>query len=119
MSGSTILWIIIIGGLFYWMMRKGGCGMGHGGHGGHGRHGGHGSGGGEGEHSGPGQGSDSGSFQMVKDPACGMFVNPQNSINSRHMSETFYFCSSACKEDFDREPVKYMKEETKQGGCCG
>ncbi len=27
MSASTILWIIIIGGLVFWMMRRGGCGM--------------------------------------------------------------------------------------------
>ncbi|KKM75954.1 hypothetical protein LCGC14_1385060 [marine sediment metagenome] len=54
-SVGTILWIIIIGGLFFWMMRRGGCGMmGHGGHGGHG------SGGGEEGHSGHEQGSGGG-----------------------------------------------------------
>lgn len=32
MKVSSILSIIIFGGLFYLMMRKGGCGMGHRGH---------------------------------------------------------------------------------------
>ena len=111
MSGSTILWIIIIGGLFFWMMRKGGCGAGHGGHD---------SGGGEG-HSGHGEEEERKTPGMVKDPVCGMFVDPKNSLSSRHMNATFYFCSQACKDKFSGEPMKYMKmkKETKKGGCCG
>ncbi len=114
MSAGTILWIIIIGGLVFWMMRRGGCGMmGHGGHGGHG------SDGGQGGHSGQGEGSGSGSSRMIKDPVCGMFVDPQTSISSQHMGQNLYFCSPACKGNFDKEPKKYMKKETKRGGCCG
>ncbi|MFQ5868136.1 MAG: YHS domain-containing protein [bacterium] len=108
MSVSTILWIIIIGGLFFWMMRRGGCGMmGHGGHGGHG------SGGGQKGHSGHGEGSGRGSSLMIKDPVCGMFVDPQTSTSSQHMGKTFYFCDEVCKKEFDKEPMKYMKMETK------
>lgn len=34
---ESILWFLIFGGLFYFMMRMGGCGMhSHGGHGNHG-----------------------------------------------------------------------------------
>ena len=36
MSVSTILLAIIIGALFFWMMKRSGCCGGHGGHGGHG-----------------------------------------------------------------------------------
>ena len=111
---STILWIVIIGGVLFWMMKRGGCGMGHGGHGGHG------SDGGQEGHSGHGAGSGPGGSQMLKDPVCGMFVDPQAANNSRHMGQTFYFCSPACKGKFDKEPMKYMKkEEPKRGGCCG
>lgn len=117
MSVGTILWIIIIGGVFFWMMRRGGCGMM--GHGGHGGDGGHRSGGGPEGHSGHEQGSRGGGSRMIKDPVCGMFVDPQASINSQHMGQNLYFCSPACKEDFDKEPTKYMKKETKRGGCCG
>lgn len=37
---SSILWFLITGAIFYWIMRMGGCGAhGHGGYGGHGGHG--------------------------------------------------------------------------------
>jgi YHS domain-containing protein len=113
MKVNSILSIIIIGGLFYLMMRRGGCGMGHGGHGEHG------SGDGQGRHSNHGEGSGSGGPRMIKDSVCGVFVDFQTSISSKHMGQNFYFCSPACKENFDKEPMKYMKKETKQRGCCG
>ena len=55
---------------------------------------------------------------MVKDPVCGMIVNPQNAITVRYQGQTYYFCSQMCKMMFEREPGKYvtapretMKEE--------
>ena len=51
---------------------------------------------------------------MIKDPVCGMFVDSQTSISSQHMGETFYFCSAACKGNFDKEPMKYMRKEDKK-----
>lgn len=113
MKVNSILSIIIFGGLFYLMMRKGGCGMGHRGHGGYG------SGDGQGRHSNHEEGSGSGGSRMIKDPVCGVFVDLQTSISSKHMGQNFYFCSPACKENFDKEPMKSMKKETKRGGCCG
>lgn len=87
---------------------------------GHGGHGGHGSSDGQGRHSNHhGESSDSGGSRMIKDPVCGVFVDPQTSISSKHMGQNFYFCSPACKENFDKEPMKYMKKEKKRGGCCG
>lgn len=77
MKVSSILSIIIIGGLFYLMMRRGGCGMGHGGHGEHS------SGDGQGRHSNHGEGSGSGGSWMIKDPVCGVFVDLQTSISSK------------------------------------
>jgi len=86
---------------------------------GHGGHGGHGSGdNGQERHSNHEEGSGSGS-RMIKDPVCGVFVDLQTSISSKHMGQNFYFCSPACKENFDKEPMKYMKKETKQRSCCG
>lgn len=108
MKVSSILSIIIFGGLFYLMMRRGGCGMGHRGHGGHG------SGDGQGRHSNHEEGSGSGGSRMIKDPVCGVFVDLQTSISSKHMGQNFYFCSPACKENFDKEPMKYIKKEE----CC-
>jgi len=86
------LWFLVIGGLFYFMMRMGGCG-GHA-HGGRGRHGGH-----------PEGGSKTGGN---KDPVCGMDVEVTDGVMSRqHMGRTFYFCSSPCMEKFDKDPVAY------------
>jgi len=107
MRMSTILWIIIIGGLFFWMMRRG-----HGG--GHGVMG-------QGGSSAPGGGAGPGGSQMVKDPVCGTFVDPKVSpVSSWHMGQTLYFCSPACKENFDKEPMKYVAKEKpkRRGGCC-
>lgn len=115
MSVSTILLAIIIGALFFLMMKRGGCCgiMGHGGHGGHGP------GGGQGGHPGHGGVSGGGSSQMIKDPVCGMFVDSQTSISSRHMGKTFHFCSAACKGNFDKEPMKYRRKEDKKISDCG
>lgn len=59
----------------------------------------------------------------MKDPVCGMTVKKKETvITSEHMGQTFYFCSLACKESFDREPMKYVKGESMEkghrGGCC-
>ena len=82
---------------------------------GHGGHGGHGSGDdGQGRHSNHEEGSGSGGSRMIKDLVCGVFVDLQISISSKHMGQNFYFCSPACKENFDKEPMKYTKKEQ----CC-
>lgn len=44
------------------------------------------------------------------DPVCGMEVHPDRAAGSSHfIGETFYFCSSGCKETFDRDPVGFLK----------
>lgn len=52
---------------------------------------------------------------MIKDPVCGMTINPQHTVVSIHyQGKTYYFCSQLCKTMFEREPEKYVKgEETK------
>ncbi len=45
---------------------------------------------------------------MAKDPVCGMEVDPSRAADSRtHDSATFYFCSAACVETFDKDPHRY------------
>ena len=47
---------------------------------------------------------------MVKDPVCGMDVDPNNAAGkSEYQVQTYYFCSLGCKKDFDKEPQKYVK----------
>lgn len=49
---------------------------------------------------------------MVKDPVCGMTVNPQHAAASiQYKGHTYYFCSLLCKSLFEREPEKYLKSE--------
>jgi Cu+-exporting ATPase len=45
---------------------------------------------------------------MGKDPVCGMMVDEKNAkYKSEHMGKTYYFCNKACKETFDKNPMKY------------
>ncbi len=45
---------------------------------------------------------------MVKDPVCGMDIDPPSAFARReHMGQTFYFCSQNCVEQFDADPHRY------------
>ncbi|TXH39013.1 MAG: heavy metal translocating P-type ATPase [Rhodospirillaceae bacterium] len=45
----------------------------------------------------------------VKDPVCGMMVDPNvTPHSSEHMGQSFYFCSADCKQKFDTDPHRYM-----------
>ncbi len=45
---------------------------------------------------------------MATDPVCGMSVDEKTTkFTSTHDGKTFYFCSSGCKETFDKDPHRY------------
>ncbi len=45
---------------------------------------------------------------MVKDPVCGMIVDPKTSqFKSDYKGQTYYFCSQGCKASFDKNPAQY------------
>jgi Cu+-exporting ATPase len=45
----------------------------------------------------------------VKDPVCGMTVNPETAKHkTTHRGEAFYFCSAGCKTKFEAEPERYL-----------
>jgi P-type Cu+ transporter len=47
---------------------------------------------------------------MNKDPVCGMTIEPAQALyTGEYQGETYYFCSAACKEQFDRNPVAYAR----------
>ena len=93
--GTLLFW----GLLFFFMMRFG-CGAhvgGHGGHGGHGK-----------------AGDESGS--AARDPVCGMSVDPQKSTAaSAYRGKTYHFCSTSCRDKFEREPEKYAGASAHEG----
>ncbi|MEP6567520.1 MAG: YHS domain-containing protein, partial [Mesorhizobium sp.] len=46
---------------------------------------------------------------VVRDPVCGMSVDPATAKHSlRHEGQDFYFCSAGCKAKFEAEPAKYL-----------
>src|ERR1051326_5205281 len=45
----------------------------------------------------------------VRDPVCGMYVDPARARgSSAYKGQTYYFCSTRCVERFNAEPEKYL-----------
>lgn len=57
---------------------------------------------------------------IAKDPVCGMDVDVNTTAaKSEYEGKTYYFCSSACKTQFDKNPAKFIAKQGSQGhGCC-
>ena len=50
-----------------------------------------------------------GSAPVLKDPVCGMRVDPQKAAGRvEHGGKSYFFCSAGCKERFEKEPEKYL-----------
>jgi len=50
--------------------------------------------------------------KTFKDPVCGMEVTYYTAqARSEYNGETYYFCSLSCKEDFDKDPERYIAQE--------
>ncbi|MEO8588621.1 MAG: heavy metal translocating P-type ATPase [Flavobacteriales bacterium] len=48
---------------------------------------------------------------LMKDPVCGMDVDPKTAkYTSEQEGNTYYFCSAGCKTRFDAEPTRYLKK---------
>lgn len=46
---------------------------------------------------------------MVKDPVCGMEIDPNMAFESReHMEHKYFFCSESCLQKFDKNPHQYV-----------
>jgi Cu+-exporting ATPase len=66
----------------------------------------------------------------LTDPVCGMEIDAASATGrSEHAGERYFFCSSSCKQKFDREPAKYarpapsrvvlpMAHEDQAHSCC-
>jgi Cu+-exporting ATPase len=55
---------------------------------------------------------------IMKDPVCGMEVEPHSAAGSyEHAGQTYYFCNAHCLEKFRAEPTKYAgRAEDRSGG---
>jgi len=55
-----------------------------------------------------------GEAAMVKDPVCGMTVNPQKTPHrAEYEGRTYYFCCAGCRTKFIADPQQYLGKETK------
>lgn len=45
-----------------------------------------------------------------RDPVCGKMVSTETAKPSLHDGYVYYFCSSACRENFEAEPVNYLSD---------
>lgn len=54
------------------------------------------------------------SMDQVKDPVCGMMIDPLTSKggNSVFQNKTYYFCNPKCKIKFDAAPSTYLDNQT-------
>jgi Cu+-exporting ATPase len=49
---------------------------------------------------------------MAIDPACKMKVDEEKATaKSEYKGVTYCFCSTVCKQNFDKEPEKYLEEK--------
>jgi Cu+-exporting ATPase len=50
------------------------------------------------------------SHGKVKDPVCGMMVDPATATHrAEHAGDTYFFCNSRCREKFAANPAAYLK----------
>ena len=52
------------------------------------------------------------------DPVCGMTVTSDSPHRARYESRDFYFCSKACCEKFEADPVGYMNRADTKGAAA-
>jgi putative ABC transport system ATP-binding protein len=46
---------------------------------------------------------------MATDPVCGMAVEREGTAHYHHDGQTYYFCSTACREEFAAAPEKFLR----------
>jgi len=54
----------------------------------------------------------------IKDPICGMTVDPKTALHAERDGTKVYFCGAHCRDKFLSAPAG-SKPQVKSGGCCG
>jgi YHS domain-containing protein len=53
---------------------------------------------------------------MAVDPVCGMEVEESSAAGvSEYQGKRYYFCSTGCKEEFDRNPELFIRQQGDHG----
>ncbi len=51
---------------------------------------------------------------MARDPVCGMQVDEKKSAgSSQYKGQTYHFCSTSCKGQFEKDPDKFLEAAKK------
>ena len=57
---------------------------------------------------------------MTKDPVCGMEIDERDAAaTSIYEDHPYYFCSEACRQEFDRNPKRYLQGVAPQHAGVG
>jgi YHS domain-containing protein len=51
----------------------------------------------------------------VKDPVCGMVVDPESAAYSTFMGTMYYFCTPECRDLFESNPARYASKSQADG----
>jgi YHS domain-containing protein len=51
-----------------------------------------------------------GSMDPVKDPVCGMTVEPDKALRMTYNAHDYYFCSVSCSRAFQADPARYAEQ---------
>ncbi len=52
---------------------------------------------------------------MATDPVCGMQVDTQQAAGtSEYQGATYFFCSTGCKRQFEKDPEHYVGQQATQ-----
>lgn len=55
----------------------------------------------------------------VTDPVCGMSIeSSEAAAQLKHNGNTYYFCSTHCRDEFKQAPERYTGDKAKTQGCC-
>jgi YHS domain-containing protein len=46
---------------------------------------------------------------MKRDLVCGVFIEPADALRLEYHGKTYYFCSHACKREFEDRPDEYAE----------
>jgi Cu+-exporting ATPase len=58
-------------------------------------------------------------MDQMKDPVCGMTVDPAKAAGSfDYEGQTYYFCGKSCLAKFQQDPARYVKAAAPASSCC-
>lgn len=56
---------------------------------------------------------------LIKDPVCGMMVDPSNERKESYRGKVYAFCSESCRQKFHADPESYAAAAERRRGSAG